>query len=212
MRYRLRDIHLRDALIVGIPVLALIFAGFWYAAQFIKPAPPKRIVIATGGEGGAYQRFGAAYRPLVERFGIEVVELPSAGAVENPPGCATAARSSTSRSCRADRRRRGQSGAFRSAASFEPPGVLPRQRRARQPRPAAGQADRDRRGGWRDRASSASISSRRAERRPRRRGSCRSAGSTRSRRSRPGRWTRSLSSGRRTRERCGCRSSPPASG
>ena len=42
MRYRLRDIHLRDALIVGIPVLALIIAGFWYAAQFIKPAPPKR--------------------------------------------------------------------------------------------------------------------------------------------------------------------------
>jgi TRAP transporter TAXI family solute receptor len=83
MRYRLRDIHLRDALIVGIPVAALIFAGFWYAAQFIKPAPPKRVVIATGGEGGAYQRFGAAYRPLLERFGLEVVELPSAGAVEN---------------------------------------------------------------------------------------------------------------------------------
>src|SRR5512134_1944589 len=83
MRYRLRDIHLRDALIVGIPALALIFAGFWYAAQFIKPAPPKRLVIATGGEGGAYQRFGAAYRPLIERFGLEVVELPSAGAVEN---------------------------------------------------------------------------------------------------------------------------------
>jgi TRAP transporter TAXI family solute receptor len=83
MRYRLRDIHLRDALIVGIPVLALIVAGFWYAAQFIKPAPPKRLVIATGGEGGAYQRFGAAYRPLIERFGLEVVELPSAGAVEN---------------------------------------------------------------------------------------------------------------------------------
>jgi len=83
MRYRLREIHLRDALIVGIPVLALIVAGFWYAAQFIKPAPPRHIVIATGGEGGAYQRFGAAYRPLIERFGIEVVELPSAGAVQN---------------------------------------------------------------------------------------------------------------------------------
>ena len=83
MRYRLRDIHLRDALAVGIPTPALLVAGFWYAAQFIQPAPPNRVVIATGGEGGAYQRFGAAYRPLLERFGLEVVELPSAGAVEN---------------------------------------------------------------------------------------------------------------------------------
>jgi TRAP transporter TAXI family solute receptor len=83
MRYRLRDIHLRDALIVGIPALALIAAGFWYAAQFIKPAPPRQLIVATGGEGGAYQRFAAAYRPLIERYGIKFVDQPSAGAVEN---------------------------------------------------------------------------------------------------------------------------------
>lgn len=83
MRYRLRDIQLRDALIVGVPVVALIIAGFWYAAQFIKPAPPDRLVIASGGDGGAYQRFAAAYRPLIERYGIKFVEVPSAGAVEN---------------------------------------------------------------------------------------------------------------------------------
>ncbi|MGE5793808.1 MAG: TAXI family TRAP transporter solute-binding subunit [Bacteroidota bacterium] len=83
MRYRLRDIHLRDALIVGVPALALIAAGFWYAAQFIKPAPPRQLIVATGGEGGAYQRFAAAYRPLIERYGIKFVDQPSAGAVEN---------------------------------------------------------------------------------------------------------------------------------
>jgi TRAP-type uncharacterized transport system substrate-binding protein len=83
MRYSFRHISPRDALIVGLPVLALIVAGFWYAAQFIKPAPPRQLVIATGGEGGAYQRFAAAYRPLIERYGIEFVERPSAGAVEN---------------------------------------------------------------------------------------------------------------------------------
>ena len=53
MRFRLRDIHLRDALVIGVPAAALIGAGFWYAAQFIKPAPPNRLVIATGGDGGA---------------------------------------------------------------------------------------------------------------------------------------------------------------
>ena len=83
MRVGLREIHLRDALVVGIPALAIIAAGFWYAAQFIQPAPPRRLVIATGGEGGAYQRFAAAYKPILERHGIAFVERPTAGAVEN---------------------------------------------------------------------------------------------------------------------------------
>ncbi len=83
MRIGLRELALRDALAVGIPILVLIVAGFWYAAQFIKPAPPDRIVVATGGAGGAYQRFGALYRPLIERNGIRFIERTTAGAVEN---------------------------------------------------------------------------------------------------------------------------------
>jgi hypothetical protein len=41
------------------------------------------VVIATGGDGGAYQRFAALYRPLIERNGIKFIERPTAGAVEN---------------------------------------------------------------------------------------------------------------------------------
>ena len=98
----MREIHLRDALIVGIPALAIIAAGFWYAAQFIQPAPPRRLVIATGGEGGAYQRFAAAYKPILERYGIAFVEAAHRGRGREPriaprPG----RRSSTSPSCRA---------------------------------------------------------------------------------------------------------------
>jgi TRAP transporter TAXI family solute receptor len=83
VRIGLRELALRDALAVGIPTLALLVAGFWYAAQFIQPAPPNRVVIATGGEGGAYQRFAALYKPLIERNGIKFIERTSAGAVEN---------------------------------------------------------------------------------------------------------------------------------
>jgi len=83
VRIGLRELALRDALIVGIPTLALLVAGFWYAAQFIQPAPPNRVVIATGGEGGAYQRFAALYEPLIERNGIKFIERTTAGAVEN---------------------------------------------------------------------------------------------------------------------------------
>jgi TRAP-type uncharacterized transport system substrate-binding protein len=83
VRIGLRELALRDALAVGIPTLVLLGAGFWYAAQFIKPAPPDRVVIATGGAGGAYQRFAALYKPLIERNGIKFIERTTAGAVEN---------------------------------------------------------------------------------------------------------------------------------
>lgn len=83
MRFRLRDLHLRDALVVGIPALALVVAAFWVAAQFIKPAPPSRLIISTGADGGAYQRFAAQYKPIIERNGIRFVERPSAGAMQN---------------------------------------------------------------------------------------------------------------------------------
>ena len=83
MKLRLRDLHLRDALVVGVPALVILVAAFWFTAQFIKPAPPARLVIATGGDGGAYQRFAAQYKPLIERNGVEFVERSTAGAVEN---------------------------------------------------------------------------------------------------------------------------------
>jgi TRAP-type uncharacterized transport system substrate-binding protein len=83
VRIGLRELALRDALAVGIPILALVVAGFWYAAQFIKPAPPGRLVMATGGDGGSYQRFAALYKPIIERNGIRFIERPTAGAVEN---------------------------------------------------------------------------------------------------------------------------------
>ncbi|MDI6747958.1 MAG: TAXI family TRAP transporter solute-binding subunit [Rhodocyclaceae bacterium] len=80
---RLRDYSPRDLLIVGLPLLALVFAGFWLASRFIQPAPPDTLVLATGSEGGAYQSIGAAYKDVLGRFGIRVVERPSAGSTEN---------------------------------------------------------------------------------------------------------------------------------
>jgi len=80
---RLRHVSPRDLLVVGIPVIALLAAGFWFAAQFIKPAPPDFIVMTSGGDGGAYQSFAARYKPLLEAYGIRLVEKTSAGSLEN---------------------------------------------------------------------------------------------------------------------------------
>lgn len=83
MRERLRHLSLRDALTIGLPALLLVIGAFWLTAQFIRPAPPDHLVIASGGPGGAYEMYAARYRPIVERNGIELRERPTAGALEN---------------------------------------------------------------------------------------------------------------------------------
>lgn len=82
-RERLRLQGWRDALSVALPALLLAVVAFWLAAQFVKPAPPDRLVIGTGGEGGAYQSFAARYREVLGRYGVTLVEKPSAGSNEN---------------------------------------------------------------------------------------------------------------------------------
>jgi TRAP-type uncharacterized transport system substrate-binding protein len=77
---KLREYSLRDLLVVGLPLLLLLFAGFWLASRFIKPAPPDHLVL---GSGGAYQLYAARYREILGREGIELRELASAGSIEN---------------------------------------------------------------------------------------------------------------------------------
>lgn len=73
----------RDILHVALPALVLVAAAFWITAQFIKPAPPQQVTISTGVEGGAYQRFGALYTDVLARYGIRLINQPSAGSPEN---------------------------------------------------------------------------------------------------------------------------------
>lgn len=80
---RLRELSWHDLLIVAVPLLALIAVGFWLASRFIQPAPPGELVLSTGGEGGAYQRFAASYADVLARHDIKLVEQPSAGSLEN---------------------------------------------------------------------------------------------------------------------------------
>lgn len=80
-RLRLSSWH--DLLMVGLPALLLLVVGFWLAAQFVRPAPPRQLILSSGGEGGGYQRFAARYKDVLQRFNIELVEKPSAGSVEN---------------------------------------------------------------------------------------------------------------------------------
>jgi len=83
MPEKLKLLSWRDIVFVALPSLLVALGAFWLAAQFIKPAPPDQLIVSTGGEGGAYQRFAARYKEVLARYGITLVEKPSAGSMEN---------------------------------------------------------------------------------------------------------------------------------
>ena len=66
----------------GLAVL-LALAGFVLAYQFVEPAPPKVITLATGSPTGAYHAFGLAMRDILADNDIELNLHNSAGSDEN---------------------------------------------------------------------------------------------------------------------------------
>ena len=65
-------------LIVGV-LIVLGVATPW----LVGPACPKRVVIATGSDVGAYYAFAQKYQPLLESAGIQLEIRQTAGSVEN---------------------------------------------------------------------------------------------------------------------------------
>ena len=63
-------------ILIGVALLAVTY---WV----LDPQPPKRVVLATGPEGSAYEAFGKRYKAELARYGIEVVLKPSRGSFEN---------------------------------------------------------------------------------------------------------------------------------
>jgi TRAP transporter TAXI family solute receptor len=85
MRRTIREtlLSVRDLMITAGPFIllaVLLLAGAYY---LLKPQPPKRVVLATGSEQGAYAEFGKRYAAELKRFGIEVVLKQTPGSREN---------------------------------------------------------------------------------------------------------------------------------
>ena len=79
----LRPFSSRDFWIMLLPALAILAAVFWIAFQYVQPAPPKKVVMTGGSEGGAYESYAAQYRDMLASEGIEVEVRSSPGSVEN---------------------------------------------------------------------------------------------------------------------------------
>lgn len=73
----------REILLIGVPALLVIAGAFVFAYQFVQPAPPKVIAIATGSEAGAYYAFGKSYAEQLAKDGVTLKVLPSSGSVAN---------------------------------------------------------------------------------------------------------------------------------
>jgi TRAP transporter TAXI family solute receptor len=63
--------------------LLLTLIGFAIAWQFVNPAPPHTLVIASGQMDGAYYLFAQHYRERLAQDGVELEIRTTAGSIEN---------------------------------------------------------------------------------------------------------------------------------
>lgn len=76
-------ISVRDIVIAAGP-FALLTVLLLLAAYFmLDPAPPKRVVLATGPDDSAYAAFGKRYAAEFKRYGIEIILKPTEGSAHN---------------------------------------------------------------------------------------------------------------------------------
>lgn len=65
------------------PAVLLAAVVLYITYQFVDPAPPSRITIATGGPSGAYYAYAQRYREILARDGVTLDVLETAGSLEN---------------------------------------------------------------------------------------------------------------------------------
>src|SRR3546814_19673850 len=52
------------------PAIVIVVAGFVFAYQFVRPAPPDRVVMATGHKDGAYFAYGPVSEERFRKEGL----------------------------------------------------------------------------------------------------------------------------------------------
>jgi hypothetical protein len=76
-------VSLRELAFTAGPFIALAAALLAAAYYFLQPNPPRRVVLATGVEQGAYAEFGRRYAEILSAHGITVELRGTQGAAEN---------------------------------------------------------------------------------------------------------------------------------
>jgi TRAP-type uncharacterized transport system substrate-binding protein len=70
-------------MIVAVAALVAVTALLWLVVGLLRPFPPHRVVMATGLAGSDYPAVGARYRAILARSDIDLVLVPTSGAIDN---------------------------------------------------------------------------------------------------------------------------------
>jgi TRAP transporter TAXI family solute receptor len=76
-------LSLRDLFATAWWIFLIVGIGFFIAFQFVQPAPPKKIVITTGSDAGAYYAYAGRYANILARNGVTLEVRTSAGSLQN---------------------------------------------------------------------------------------------------------------------------------
>jgi TRAP-type uncharacterized transport system substrate-binding protein len=76
-------VSLRELALTLGPFVLLAALLLWAAYAVLQPQPPRRVVLATGGERSAYAEFGQRYAEWLKPHGIEVELRHTQGSAEN---------------------------------------------------------------------------------------------------------------------------------
>lgn len=66
-----------------VAALVAVTALLWLAIGLLRPFPPRRVVMATGLPGSDYPEVAAHYRAILARSDIDLVLVPTKGAIDN---------------------------------------------------------------------------------------------------------------------------------
>jgi TRAP-type uncharacterized transport system substrate-binding protein len=73
----------RERFRVALLAVVLVVAALSVSLYWLRSAPPRRIVLASGPDFGVYHRHAQRYRDILAREGVTVVERMTEGATEN---------------------------------------------------------------------------------------------------------------------------------
>src|SRR4051812_20525451 len=82
-RLRISRIYWRDLAVTVLPFVVVVVAAFWIALRYVRPAPPRTLVMTSGAPGSSFQNSAEKYRAILARQGVTLDILPSQGSLQN---------------------------------------------------------------------------------------------------------------------------------
>jgi TRAP-type uncharacterized transport system substrate-binding protein len=79
----MRERRGRDFWITVVPAVLLVVAAFAVAMIFVKPAPPKHLVMAIAGDEGGSRYFARRYQEILKRDGVTLEIRQTGGSATN---------------------------------------------------------------------------------------------------------------------------------